>query len=144
MTTECTRSHPHELMDDTCKEKAVSAKAINGLAHAQTEIDKLRTELATEKEMKPARIKTDPSLACLCKRNCSSDCLDVGIVIMKNEHIDPDECLISYKPYHDDEQEFPDSFFENQLRIEIAFALIIIVLRLTGFEGADLIKWVMK
>ena len=49
MTTECTRSHPHELMDDICKEKAVSAKAINGLAHAQAEIAKLRAELEAER-----------------------------------------------------------------------------------------------
>ena len=63
---------------------------------------------------------------------------------MKNEHIDPDECLIFYKPYHDEDKEFPDSFFENQSRIAIAFALIILVLLLTGFEGADVIKWVMK
>ena len=49
MTTECTRSHPHELMDDICKEKAVSAKAINGLAHAQAEITKLRAELEAER-----------------------------------------------------------------------------------------------
>lgn len=44
MPAQCSRSHPHELMDDVCAEKTKTAKAINGLAHATAEIGRLQAQ----------------------------------------------------------------------------------------------------
>ena len=46
MTINCTRSHPHEDMDEACEHKSDLAILGNQLAHAKAEIKSIRQQLA--------------------------------------------------------------------------------------------------
>lgn len=76
MPIECTRSHPHELMDDVCVEKTESARLRSALAEKTAQVERMRAALEDRSSFYYARGVPHQSQHphCRCR-----DCVDARV-----------------------------------------------------------------